>query len=124
MTDANLNEIETRLASATAGPWRTQIAACDHTDAEDHSAVKGGDGALVSGCIEWESDATFIAHAREDIPALIAEVRRLRAERDARDSDISALIAHVEDHGEDAASDEVYVALLKMRKPAMSLETP
>lgn len=59
-----------------------------------------------------------------EIPALIAEVRRLREEHDALHNDISALIAHVEDHGEDAASDEVYVALLKMRKPAMSSETP
>lgn len=123
MTNDALMEIEARLASATIGPWRTQIAACDHVDAEDHSALKGGDGALVSGCIEWEPDATYIAHAREDIPALIAEVRRLRAERDERDSALIALIAHVEDHGEDAASDEVYVALLKMRTPAMSVET-
>lgn len=124
MTDDTLTEIETHLASATAGPWRTQIAACDHMDTEDHSAIKGGAGALVSGCIEWEPDATFIAHAREDIPALIAEVRRLREEHDALHNDISALIAHVEDHGEDAASDEVYVALLPMRKPPMSPEPP
>ena len=27
----------------------------------------------------WDENAAFIAHAREDIPALIAEVRRLRA---------------------------------------------
>ena len=26
----------------------------------------------------WNEDAIFIAHAREDIPALVAEVRRLR----------------------------------------------
>lgn len=29
------------------------------------------------------ADAAFIAHARTDIPALVAEVRRLREERDA-----------------------------------------
>jgi len=27
-------------------------------------------------------DAEFIAHAREDLPALVAEVRRLRDQRD------------------------------------------
>ena len=30
----------------------------------------------------WEEDANFIAHAREDIPRLIKEVRRLRQEAD------------------------------------------
>jgi hypothetical protein len=65
---------------ATPGPWwddegaiayerrpgDKRYVACDH---EHH------------GCCSAE-DAEFIAHAREDVPALVAEIRRLRAERD------------------------------------------
>jgi hypothetical protein len=43
--------------------------------------------------IEWEEESEFIAHVRKDIPALVAEVRRLRSlftEADAREVDLYA----------------------------------
>lgn len=51
------------------------------------SAISDADGGMVvyggedSGIVD-AADAEFIAHAREDVPALIAEVDRLRLERE------------------------------------------
>jgi len=36
---------------------------------------------LVDGCL-YDADGAFAAHAREDVPALLAEVARLRAENE------------------------------------------
>ena len=70
-----------RAACATPAPWRVddgEVIAADEPDVPSgYSArvviVDRGDAA----------DLDFIAHAREDVPALAAEVLRLRAERDA-----------------------------------------
>jgi hypothetical protein len=66
MTEEQLKEIEERAARATPGPWdgRIGVGGCDYI-------VKA----------ETRQDATFIASARTDIPALCAEVRRLQAEQ-------------------------------------------
>lgn len=56
-----LDEIEARLSAATPGPWtRTQWE-------EEQPDVP------------WDADAEFIAHAREDVPALVAVVRAVEA---------------------------------------------
>ena len=87
----DLQAIEARLAAATPGPWKTQ----DFVDAPPEDAgsavVKQGNGGLVayalrSGAVEHEwydkpqcdADAEFIAHAPEDIRALIDEVKAVR----------------------------------------------
>lgn len=77
ITAERLSQIEAEADAATPGPWRRQVSACDHED-DTHTAIKGG-GGLLSDCIEREEDATFIANARQNIPDLIAEVRRLQA---------------------------------------------
>lgn len=64
------------LEGATPGPWRSQIAACDHGDAEEHAAIKGG-GSLVVTCV-GDQDAGLIAAA----PDLAATVIALSEERD------------------------------------------
>lgn len=77
-TTARLGEIRERVAAATEGPW-------EHGDRQ----FTAGD----------QADAEFIAHAREDVPWLLAEVERLTAERDrARDlaARLEAQIARVE----------------------------
>lgn len=66
--------IRARAEAATSGPWK-------------HNGVNGVH-TLIGACVattqihedqrRWE-DAAFIAHARTDIPALLAEVARLRA---------------------------------------------
>lgn len=72
MTEEELTAIEARAAAATAGPWvashRYNI--CWDVDGPDAN----GPDMMPKG------DAQFIAAARVDVPALVAEVRRLRAE--------------------------------------------
>ena len=77
-------EFEARAAKATPGPWRA-----DKSEQVQYRTVGAGfDG---RDCVQsWSGsdahytngsrmgDAEFIARAREDVPALIAEVRRLR----------------------------------------------
>lgn len=71
----DIDAIEKRCEAATAGPWEyssrpliAEIASRLFTVChwpKSHSAPPR------------KEDATFIAHARKDVPALIAEVRRL-----------------------------------------------
>lgn len=82
----DLEAIERRAEKATPGPWSVpppeKYGAPNHSYVEapsGHVAITHVNGIYRDGCV---SDAAFIAHAREDIPALIAEVRRLTAERD------------------------------------------
>jgi hypothetical protein len=79
LRDEELAAIKKRVEAATPGPWAATgeyfcLAAPDAThvvcfghDYDDYGDVKG-------------PDAEFIAHARTDVPALLAEVERLRAE--------------------------------------------
>lgn len=89
----DLDAIEARANAATAGPWLLQtdrektailfdngwqyIVESEHYykhyyhDEPGWSQTRGG--------VVRTEDATFIAHAREDVSALITEVRRLRA---------------------------------------------
>lgn len=92
MTDAELGAIDARAKAATSGPWRP------------HKTLDGGNGRDVeAGCkpgiavarcatpwlvnsrgicaiyaAERDANAVFIAYAREDVPALVAEVHQLR----------------------------------------------
>jgi hypothetical protein len=91
MTDQDLLEIEQRANGATAGPWH--VHRCDSAGDGEACAVRT-DGDRDSSysytgifyCTNYDecshmvrcSDAAFIAHARTDVPALVAEVRRLR----------------------------------------------
>jgi hypothetical protein len=85
MTDAELDAIEARAKAATPGPWTAEheyIAA----------PVPGGrpNGEVIGDFIpstrsrhvpvqQMRANATFVAAARDDVPALVAEVRRLTA---------------------------------------------
>jgi hypothetical protein len=60
MTDEELNAIETRANAAQPAPW-TPL------------KVKSDEYSIL------DADCEFIAHAREDVPALVAEVRQLQA---------------------------------------------
>ena len=80
----DLEPIKARAARATPGPWRAQ---------EDHVLYPLADGtyaALLWSDLDasktWpqgDHDADFVAEAREDIPLLLVEVERLRAENAA-----------------------------------------
>lgn len=93
--ETRLAKIEVRANAATPGPWSP----------ETLGAVLRSDGrqlACVSVCGDppstRDANAAFIAHAREDVPALVAEVRRLTdalaeaiAQRDAAREDLAAV---------------------------------
>lgn len=73
MTEAELVQIEQREAAAKPGPW--------HVD-EMGGMLTSADGDYVhsdwAGCHPSDEDTAFIIGARQDVPALLAEVRRLR----------------------------------------------
>lgn len=87
MTTNDLDAITARVDAANEGPWAIWHD-LDHQgyktvgDAESYAAVLDGDVAEESNPaahVYTDEDAEFIAHAREDVPDLVAEVRELRA---------------------------------------------
>jgi hypothetical protein len=78
-----LDEIRKRVEQATPGPWeRSDFAHAVDDTFEVKSRGKlyqNGYPSLVASEAD-RRDANFIAHAREDIPWLIAEVERLQME--------------------------------------------
>ena len=73
-------EIEARVKAATLGPWKYKDNGFDGgVYSADGNMVVGGEPC--EGRIESDDlNADFIAHAREDIPNLLADNRALQAE--------------------------------------------
>jgi hypothetical protein len=90
MTQEQVDEIKARVDAATPGPWlsRTSSNWVDgkRTTTEYFVMREDDDVAVCADCVDpntskpSEANADFIAYAREDIPALLAEVERLQAE--------------------------------------------
>lgn len=80
-----LAEIRARCDKATAGPWTVRARAPYHEcDVIYHECdVRGPERGLFGGQFAKTVDAAFIAHAREDVPYLLAEIDRLRSELEA-----------------------------------------
>jgi len=87
MDQESVDEIEAREQAATPGPWEWKA-----TVDEEAVGIVSPDTAVMCGDIghfEIESkDAEFIAHARADIPALLAD-------NAAKDQQIATLTAEV-----------------------------
>ncbi|SHK30500.1 hypothetical protein SAMN05421803_11761 [Nocardiopsis flavescens] len=79
MTD--LHAIRARVESTARGPWKRGFEA-DGTSVihRPHPVVEGAAEVLFGAHGASEADAEFVAHARQDIPALLAEIDRLRGE--------------------------------------------
>lgn len=84
MTEEQLREIEARAAAATKGPWFEQY---EYDGQRTVAMIRSVDRTFcinkanhVEGLPHQQTLANgmFIAHAREDVPALVAEVRRLQ----------------------------------------------
>lgn len=75
LTVQQLDEIATRATAATRGPWQGRAELASHIVC---TATEDGSYSVLWNA-EWatEADAAFTAHAREDVDALLAEVRRL-----------------------------------------------
>lgn len=95
MTDTELQAIAQRAEKATEGPWEN----CrGFVRSPVHGSEMTAPGFTVTTSCLWvaecrdgeafynaDANADFIAHARTDIPALLAEITRLRAQVEARD---------------------------------------
>jgi hypothetical protein len=82
LSEQQLAEIRARAEAATEGPWDP----CPGMSPTFYGNIQGeylrGVGDIAFGVGEQaEADLAFVLHAREDVPALLAEVDRLRAER-------------------------------------------
>lgn len=85
MTDAELQAIENRATAATPGPWQATGLPYNGTD---EPCILTAQGLYIAQTVydmqsqteehAVDADTMFIASARTDIPALIAEVRRLQ----------------------------------------------
>ncbi|RTE91464.1 hypothetical protein [Bradyrhizobium sp. LVM 105] len=71
-----IEAIKARCEQATSGPWRSFIEKRDKFSGSDFIRT-GGEDIYLSGATIADYD--FIAHARQDIPRLIAEIERLRS---------------------------------------------
>ena len=80
LTDQQLDDITARANAATAGPWKREAELGSHIVYVNRTSPKGVTYSSVLWNAEWatEADAEFTAHAREDVAALVTEVRRLR----------------------------------------------
>lgn len=90
LDDAELDAIEARCRASSPEPWTAFIEGRDHLSGDDFIRIGNDDDeddmyvsrSNASGCRPAScDDLDFIAAARQDIPSLLAEVRRLRAER-------------------------------------------
>jgi hypothetical protein len=88
LEDDELDAIEARCRAASPGPWKAFVEGRDHWGGDDFIRVSDLDeepdmyvSRADAGGIRPASvvDLDFIAAARQDIPALLAEVRRLRS---------------------------------------------
>jgi len=121
MTPDELEAIEARASAATPGPWKID---------EMEMYIHGGDGFMVmSRCPlndQWQvrghgaevsgkrprgsqdANAEFIVHARADVPALVAEVKRLRVQNSklVKAAASAVLLLHKLDHIGDALEED------------------
>ena len=78
-------EIRARLEAATPGPWEA-VKWEDYDHMNGYVETWDVEGPDHDGDGNGQQDAEFIAHARDDVPFLLAEIERLStalAERDA-----------------------------------------
>jgi len=69
----DLEPIKARMEKATKGPWawhEKTFVECEIVCKKSHEAITRE---------PWTPDGAFIVNARADIPALVAEVERLRS---------------------------------------------
>ena len=80
ISDEELAQIELRCHEAQIGPWKAYIEGKDHESGSNFIMTgkgqeRGEDIELLGATI---ADYDFIANAKQDIPKLLKEIRRLR----------------------------------------------
>ena len=125
MTNDELEAVRARAAKATPGPWEADHGCAKGYGPDAWATVVAPDGKVLFDTIngghvlltdpdyegEWRDEtgdlnATFIAHARTDIPALLDEVERLRGDAHIQRNfwQMEDALARAEAHAERLAS--------------------
>lgn len=88
LTNEQLEAIRKRVEAATPGPWNWRKLDGEPFETEMPSLVSPEGDVMdfgycatfypVQGTPPEDADAEFIAHAREDVPALLAEIEHLK----------------------------------------------
>ena len=108
LSEEELAAIQARADAATKGPW-TAYHRCSGCTGEDDECcgigpeITGPPNRVNKGQFERGADASFIAHAREDVPALLAQLRYERRRREAAEKVIGAVPGKTPDPGCDCA---------------------
>jgi hypothetical protein len=89
--ELDLGAIKARADAATPGPWEAGER-CVWQAGMLNTAEIAVDCEHGNGGIQRHVDAEFVAHARTDVPALLAEVKRLRERAEKEEQDASDLI--------------------------------
>jgi len=74
VSEDEIAEIKRRCAAATPGPWTSYVEGREQMSGSDFIKT-GGEDIYLTGATAADQD--FIAHARQDVPKLVAEVKRL-----------------------------------------------
>lgn len=123
MTDEELDAIEARANAATPGPWGAHGCGSTHDlvlgDGEKylqiaHTRSVGGCG-MIWNEAQITANAAFIAEARQDIPALVAEVRRQSAEVFRLRGAITDMLIHAEGTRSFLVQEDAYGARPNLR---------
>lgn len=122
MTDADMKAIEERCAKATPGPWvphyeRIARGQCKGKDrlitlsGSNRKSVFFPNWCEAEGCV-WQiwvniqpQDAAFISASRTDVPALVAEVRRLRVAHDKETAALESDLHHFSMRAQEAEAE-------------------
>lgn len=82
MTEEELKIIEARVAAAGPSPWMKNGKTAHGWRIDDCDPEKVGMAMIMNpvAIVPGDANAEFIAEARYDVPVLIAEIRRLKAE--------------------------------------------
>lgn len=72
----DMDAIRQRCDQATPGPWKPYVEGRDHDSGSSFIMTSGEDFELIGASVPYQD---FIAHARQDIPQLLAEIQRLKA---------------------------------------------
>jgi hypothetical protein len=78
MSEEVLRQIQERINNAAPGPWISFVEGRDHSSGSNFIKVKNGEHDDIELIGASTDDQDFIAHAREDMPRLLEEVRRLQ----------------------------------------------
>lgn len=74
MNQKQLNAIKERVAKATPGPWLVEESRYEGR----FNAASVDENYDLPACLMGIDDAEFVTHSREDVPALVVEVEKLR----------------------------------------------